>query len=246
MCQQKEEDDMEQQKRDKAAPWRRQRVLKKENIPEQYELLAMSRRLKTQQEQVFFILSYLLGGRITEIVRRKYEIKRIYKTIWVKDKKKGTRKQIIKLNENGSPIAEKSIKHRVNLPSIKAGDITFKEINGKQIMLVSMRNNKNRHFKRKNIPIPVHKEGDFVEIIRGYVQNMPPDQELFPFGPSNGQKILARINMNPHFLRDIRLTHLVTIYEYSSFHLVKFAGWHDARPAERYVRLGVSDLVEKF
>ena len=70
---------------------------------------------------------------------------------------------------------------------------------------------------------------------------------LFEFQTDRARQIINKYaKMNPHFLRDIRLTHLVTIYDFNELKLAKFAGWKDGKPAERYVRLSYNDLIENF
>ena len=129
---------------------------------------------------------------------------------------------------------------------IRKCDISFTKMKGKNIMLVKMANRKNKNFKKKNIPIPIDKEPELVNIIWKYIKPMDDRTPLFPFEPRTAERILAKAGMNPHFLRDIRLTHMVTIYEYDTHQLVKFAGWQSIAPAERYIRLGVHNLIDKF
>ena len=112
--------------------------------------------------------------------------------------------------------------------------------------MVSMQNRKNKTYTRKSIPIPIDKEKELVDMLFEYLNSLGSEQPLFPFKVWKAEKIIAKIDMNPHFLRDIRLTHLVTMYDFNAFQLTKFAGWKDVSPAERYVRLGVTDLIDKF
>jgi len=39
---------------------------------------------------------------------------------------------------------------------------------------------------------------------------------------------------------------LILIYDFDAFRLQKFAGWSSVSPAERYVKLSVSDFVDKY
>ena len=83
-----------------------------------------------------------------------------------------------------------------------------------------------------------------VKIVQDYLATLPtPETPLFDFTTRKAEYIMERTQYNPHFLRDIRLTHMVTIYNFNAFQLAKFAGWKDIKPAERYVRLGIGDIV---
>ena len=229
----------------KAEPWKRQRILKKEDIPTQQSVYNMAFKFDSLTEQALFVLAYLTGGRISEIVKCNFLRKNTYKKVKAKDRH-GIKTYKIARNENESPIIIKVDKVPLNYKGIKKSDITFTNKKGKEIMIISMQNRKNKDFTRKNIPIPVHKEAHFVEIVQSFMQDKGIAEPLFNFGRSKAEQILSKVHMNPHFLRDIRLTHLVTIYDFNSFQLSKFAGWKDPRPAERYVRLGISDLIDKY
>ncbi len=109
-----------------------------------------------------------------------------------------------------------------------------------------MANRKNRNFKRKYIPVPVNKERELLTLLTDYTATLSEQQPLFDFGVSKARKILNQTEMNPHFLRDIRLTHMVTIYDFNAFQLVKFAGWQTVAPAEHYIRISTKDLVRNF
>ena len=229
-----------------AEPWKRQRILKKQDIPTQEQLYNLCiTTFDTLEEQALFAMAYLTAGRITEIVPCKYLKVNEYETHKSRDKK-GRMRSVIKRNVNGSPFIKgyKKVKH--DYQGILAQNITFETKKNTKIMVLSIQNRKNKSINRKNLPIPVEKEQKWVRIIKKYIAGMAPETPLFKFKRSKAEKILAKADMNPHFLRDIRLTHLVTIYDFGSHHLTKFAGWKDPRPAERYVRLNIGDLVDKY
>ena len=228
----------------KSSPWRRQRELKKEAIPSQKRLVYYMNLLDTMQEKVFFSMAYLTAGRVSEIVGVKYLRKNHYKL--EEESKHGLPSLKVAKNKNGSPVIAKVERIEHNYPGVRAVDIEFGQVEGKNIMYVNLQNRKNKRVKRKILPIPVHLEQDFVKLIRLYIADMPPESPLFDFCIRTGQRMLEKIDMNPHYLRDIRLTHLVQIYDFNTFELIKFAGWKDARPAEHYVRLRVTDLINKY
>jgi len=226
-------------------PWKKQRILKKEYIPDISQMIDMIDEFDYLYEQALFVLAYQTAGRISELIKTPFLKKAKYKTETY-EKEFGMYETRIVRNVNGTPIQESTEKIRIDYPGILAKDLSFTQRGGKDILIVRMANRKNKNFKKKNIPIPINKEPEMVEVIKSYVEGMKKDTPLFPFQRWTAEKILAKVNMNPHFLRDIRLTHMVTVYGYNTHQLVKFAGWQNISPAERYVRLGVDDLVVNF
>ena len=216
---------------EKGESWKRQRILKKQDIPIQEEVLQMARSYSNIMERSLFIMAYLTGGRITEIIKCPY----LRKFHYMKEK-----------DAKGNFQVEKVEKVRLDYPGILKKNIMFTQLRGKNVMIISMQNRKNKNIQRKNVPVPVEKEGEFINLLQEYLVTLKDDDPLFPFQTGKSKKIMAKIGMNAHFLRDIRLTHMVTIYHFDTFQLVKFAGWTNISPAERYVRLGMTDLVDKY
>lgn len=225
-------------------PWKQQRVLKKEHIPDISQMYEMLDRFDFIHEQALFVLAYQTAGRISELIQTPFLKKVTYKKEVVD--KEGIQIVRVVRNINNTPIQEKVEKVQIDYPGILVRDLTFTERGGKRILIVRMANRKNKNFKKKNIPIPIDKEPLMVKVIKTYIEGKGSDEPLFPFKIWQAEKILAKVGMNPHFLRDIRLTHMVTMYGYNAHQLVKFAGWQNISPAERYVRLGVDDLVVNF
>lgn len=225
-------------------PWKQQRVWKKEHIPDISQVYEMVDRFDFIHEQALFILAYQTAGRISELIQTPYLRKVTYK----REKRviDGVETLRVARNENGTPIQEKVERIKIDYPGVLVRDLTFTQRGGKNILIVRMANRKNKNFKKKNIPIPVDKEPEMVEIVKTYIEGKEKDEPLFPFRIWQAEKILNKVGMNPHYLRDIRLTHMVTLYGYNAHQLVKFAGWQNISPAERYVRLGVDDLVVNF
>jgi len=230
---------------EKSDAWKRQRVLKKEDIPSQSWVTNTAKRFPNIQERSLFIIAYLTAGRITEIVQRPYLLKRVYKYIDTLDKQGNPVRRVAR-NPNGSPLIFETVKSELNYKGILKRDISFEFRKGKNIMLVRMQNRKNRLLTRKNPPIPVDREGPLVDMLKEYLDMIADDTPLFDFKISKAEQIINKVGMNPHFIRDIRLTHMVQIYDFNPFELAKFAGWKNASPAERYVRLSTKDLEAKY
>ncbi len=220
------------------APWSNQTVLKKEDVPNQNELIGMiNNSNETLRNKALVVMAYLTAGRISEIVQEK-ELRKVF---FIKELVNGVKR--IKRTKDNVPIVDYIEKIPLNYPGICKKDITRSYLGEDEVMLINMQNRKNRKIKRKNIPVLVKREPQFVEILRDYTKDLGIFEPLFPINKSQAYNIIYNITqMNPHLLRGIRLTHLVTIYGRDGMRLVKFAGWTDSRPAESYIRLDWRDI----
>lgn len=227
----------------KNKPWSSQKKLKKEEIPTQEELIVIARQIKNLQERALFILIYLTGGRISEVVREPYLRKVEYKKEIVTDGA-GNKKEILVKNSQGSPIQIGITRERLGYSGIRRDNISWSFRDGRRILIISMQNRKNKRSKRKRIPIPLDKEKELVELLMEYVDKLQPDEALFPFSKTKAEKIINRVvGMNPHFLRDIRATRLVIDYNFNEYKLTQYMGWTDGRSAAKYVILNEKDIV---
>lgn len=226
--------------------WKRQRIRKAQHIPDQEWVIHKARQFSNLQERSLFILCYLTAGRITEIIPKKWLYKRTYKWVDGYDRQGNPIIRVAR-NENQTPIIENTAKIELNYKGIYKRDISI-GVNkkGKTIMAVRMQNRKNKTLTKKNVPIPVDHELELVMMLWSYLNTLNMDDPLFDFRIGKAEKIISKIDLNPHFIRDIRLTHMVQLYDFNPFELAKFAGWKNAAPAERYVRLSTKDLEAKF
>lgn len=101
-------------------------------------------------------------------------------------------------------------------------------------------------------------ETQITKAIDNYIASLPRDALLFPgitrqkaFYYFNKYSIDVRalvvkerkiielpgFKLHPHYLRHVRLTHLVEEYNYSTIALMQYAGWTDPRPASVYLQL---------
>jgi len=228
----------------KANQWQKQKALKKEEIPTQAQIFNTALNITNKQHRALYIIAYLTAGRISEILPTKHLRKTIYLKEVVEDEAGNKLMRVVR-NKTGSPIAKSTTKEIINYTGIRRDNIEYSFQGGRRIMIFSMPNRKNRKHKRKRIPIPLDKEGHFVALLEEYLETLPENNSpLFKLSVSKAERLLHQYaGMNPHYLRDIRLTHMVTIYNYNAFQLAKFAGWKNVMPAERYIRLAVSDLL---
>jgi len=227
----------------KGVQWSRQRELKKQDIPTPESMINTANQLGTSNERALFALLYLTGGRCTEVVKCPFIRKNHFRRTLTTGKDGLQRNSIVK-NEFGTAMIERYDKIMINYPGICKKDITFGSFKETQIMTVSMQNRKNKKFIRKNIPVTISKDQGMVSIVKEYLETLStPETPLFDFGIRKAEYIMGKTQFNPHFLRDIRLTHMVMLYNFNAFQLAKFAGWKDIKSAERYVRLGVNDII---
>jgi len=226
-------------------PWQKQRILKAQDIPLHESIIGYTDAFTTLQEKALFVVAYLTAGRISEVVQQPFLRKHKYfrEQFTNKDGQVAFR---VKRNENGSPMIESTTRVPLDYLGVKKKGIMVSKQGGMDVLVISMQNRKNKKFTLKNIPISLNKEKPLIDLLYAYLATLDDEAYLFPFKTWKAEKILAVVGLNPHFIRDIRLTHMVTMYGYNSFQLQKFAGWKNSLPAERYVRLGVGDLVSNF
>jgi len=130
--------------------------------------------------------------------------------------KHGQKKDKIIRNANGSPIYKKTEKIKIDYPGILKQNIKFKNHDGYEVMY----------------------------ILKTLIE---PDTPLFPFKPFRARLIFANaIDLNPHYLRDIRMTHSVTEHKLSAHALKKIAGWASIKSSDKYIRLDVSDVIKQL
>jgi integrase len=132
--------------------------------------------------------------------------------------------------------------------NINVDDISLDEIRGRKVWKIRMINLKNKTRQSKEIPVLLDREENLMlaKHVNEYVKSLM-SKKLFEFGRDRAEQLLNKhIHFNPHFIRHIRLTHLVTVYNFSDELLVRYAGWTDSKPANRYVNLRTEDFLDKL
>ena len=167
-------------------------------------------RLLMGRDQVLFVLLYLTGARLNEILDlKKAQIK--------EEDKHGKKFLVI-----------------YNVVTLKRGD---------------------RKFRR--IDIRIDKEQVFVSSIISWINGLNEESYVFydkrfkteniPIKRSRAWQIIRnKTGLFPHFLRHIRLTHLVQDYGFGGYELQKFTGWKKLTTGENYVDLYGDFLAEKM
>lgn len=130
---------------------------------------------------------------------------------------------------------------------IRPLDFTQSAVGDIEVLQIRMPNRKNRRRRRKVIPIRYDTEGKYIGLIRNYYNTCHPEKPLFDLNRHRAYEIIKEeLGWNPHFIRHVRVTHLVTHFGYGEQHLRMFAGWSDSRQSSRYVELRWQDLVKAF
>jgi len=131
--------------------------------------------------------------------------------------------------------------------SIRKSDITIQDRDNRKILLINIRNEKNRTRHRKDLPVPLDVDENkvFYNLMVDYLNSLDDNEELFPFSYKRAYALLNKINpdWNPHWIRHIRLTHLITVYGYREHQLRLYSGWSDSRPASKYLEMKWEDLI---
>lgn len=130
--------------------------------------------------------------------------------------------------------------------SIKRGDFRLGTKANMEVLTITMPNEKSKKVTSKTLPVIISQDKPLVDIIMGYANSFQEDIPIFNITRQRAWQITTKYGYNPHFMRHMRLTHLVTMYEFNERLLIRFAGWTDSRPASHYMELNVGDLVDKM
>lgn len=129
----------------------------------------------------------------------------------------------------------------------KKKDLLVRIIDGKSCLLIRTKNKKHRSRKSKRQPIPIQKERIIVKHIYRYIKPLEEEDLLFEFKEKRATQIINETtDFNPHFIRHIRATHLISKYDFNEQMLIKFMGWTDSRPAKHYMELKSKDVFRQF
>lgn len=131
--------------------------------------------------------------------------------------------------------------------NLKKSDLEFRYKYTRAVLLIKMPNRKHRTRHWKDIPIPLDKEGVLLKMLNEYLRKLYPEDKLFDFGVVRCYQLIRKATgFNNHWLRHLRLTHLVLNYDFNEQLLVRFAGWTNSLPAKEYMELRWSDILSKY
>lgn len=118
---------------------------------------------------------------------------------------------------------------------------------GRDFFLITIPNKKNPHRNFKQIPVMIDNNKQFIDMLKEYTNTLNEEDILFNITRQRASTLLHKeFGVNAHYIRHIRLTHLVTIHDFNDQELVSFAGWTDSQPATTYVALRYSNLIKKL
>jgi len=233
----------EQRKHNPGAPWKKARTLQEQRAAEFITAQDIYNKLShfnNIRDKCLYVLMYITACRVGEIVRRR--VWKIGKKM-VRIVKKGKVKNAL--------IQDFTKKKLVKIEySITKDDLTIQELGAKKILVVRLRNlkNKQKGGNTKLIPLPLTTplNLEFFKIIQQYTRILDEGEELFPIGERRAEQIINKAGFNPHFLRSCRLTHLVKYNNFSDQKLKVFAGWSDSRPSKHYIKIGWEDMANSM
>lgn len=147
-----------------------------------------------------------------------------------------------------SEIVAKATGKPSGFQGLRRGHIKKVYVNDKPFMQIRAKNRKHRTRRTKQLLCPIEFEGKIVKHLVRYLKLFKDNKSrLFPFKNKRAIQIIREsTGFNPHFIRHIRATHLVSIYDFNEQMLVRFMGWTDARPAKAYMELKTRDFARAF
>jgi AAA15 family ATPase/GTPase len=188
--------------------------------------------------RIYCILSYLTGGRISEIVN--YQQPR-----YIKKAKRNKKGETIK-NEAGKTIYERvEIKPRKTHPGLLRRNIELEkvkaELKGKEIDLevvrIVMRNEKNKTKTFKTIYAPYALEKPLIDNLFDFLNHLDPEEVVINFTRFKIYRDFLKYATQfyyPHYIRAIRVGVLLEYYELEEWKVKAFMGWTDLRPLNAY------------
>ena len=151
-------------------------------------------------------------------------------------------------------VKSKKIDYDISLKDYSFKGVTKHDLketlyNGKKVLFIRTKNRKHKTRKSKRQPIPLDFEYEYkiFTFIKEYCDTLQDTDVLFDFTNKRATQIINdTIGFNAHFIRHIRCTHLITLYDFNEQALIKFMGWSDSRPAKSYMELSPKTILNEF
>jgi len=140
-------------------------------------------------------------------------------------------------------------KHHKGRPGITIDNVNMKVLDGQEFLLLRFRNEKakNKDKQWKDIPISMSDEidGPLARCFIDYANSVNHDA-IFNITTARAWNIMKKeLGYNCHWMRHIRITHLVHRKNYNQAHLIHVAGWSDNRPADKYTMTSWEDVARR-
>jgi len=130
---------------------------------------------------------------------------------------------------------------------LRKKDLVIQYKRGRTVLLINMPNRKHRKRHFKDIPIPLDKEEALLNLLNQYLKTLREDEVLFNFGKIRAYQLIRKATgWNNHWIRHLRLTHLVVNHDFNEHLLVRFAGWTNSLPAQEYMEIRWTDILDKY
>ena len=191
------------------------------------QLLNKIKNIDNPRDQALVAFIYLTGARISEIVGQEKKVMKFYKG-------KGKDRVLIRTEEVKIPPLYKE-----NIEVLKEKDMLLVH----QVVCLKRKTS----VPRRTIPIIISTERDFLIYFIDYFNTIRPGEPLFPITRQRAWQIVNKeLELYNHFLIHERVTHLVTNFNFSDNHLMKFRGWSNTQPAATYTHLSYLDVANKM
>lgn len=151
------------------------------------------------------------------------------------------------------------VTRKLIIQPVKKNQITFKELDDKQYMVIERmpvykRKLKDGNIPRRNVPIFIDNDLEFVDYIKQYISVKEDDEILFKMSYQRAWQISNEIILDEvsqdrafnHYWRHLRLTHLAEDYGLQDLDLQQFVGWANTLMAAKYTHLNWQALAGKM
>lgn len=120
------------------------------------------------------------------------------------------------------------------------------------VLTLKKRKNRPLDYYRRTIPVIVDKYTEpFFDILNAYIETSmadKPDEAILFRKTSRAYQWHIEKYCKPyfaHWFRAARNTHLISIYNFNTYRLLKWNNWSNSRHADVYVNLSGQDLIDK-
>ncbi len=142
---------------------------------------------------------------------------------------------------------------------VKKNQLSFKELDGEDYLVIERmpilkRRTKDGRPPRRNVPIYVDNDKEFIEYIQRYIQDKDMEDILFNMTYQRAWQISNEIIIDKlkgsrgfnHYWRHLRLTHFAEDYGFQDLELQQYVGWENTLMASKYTHLNWQTLARRM